>query len=94
MGVKKLAEAIILQSMEDLWDAGHRAESMKFFFGEEFHMCAHMAGLSSGDKLKVLNLVRGILKVSGTPRPVDVRHAPAPAMAEDTSYTPPFALRH
>ena len=64
MGVKKLAEAIILQSIEDLYDGRHRTGSVDFFTGESFHTCARMAGLSTGEKLKVLNLVREVVGIS------------------------------
>ena len=61
MGAKKLAEAIILQSIEDLYDVRHRTGSVDFFTGESFHTCARMAGLGTGEKLKVLNLVREVV---------------------------------
>lgn len=64
MGVKKLAEAIILQSIEDLYDVRHRAGSVDFFSGESFHTCARMAGLGTGEKLKVLNLVREVVGIT------------------------------
>ncbi len=60
MGVKALAESIILQSMEDISDAHHRAESLEFFSGEGFRICARMAGISSEDEVKLLDLVRNI----------------------------------
>ncbi len=31
MNIKALAEAVILQSLEDLWNAAHRTESIEFF---------------------------------------------------------------
>jgi hypothetical protein len=40
MSIQSLAEAIILQSMEDLWARIERAESTCFFDGEGLHMCA------------------------------------------------------
>lgn len=63
MGVRALAEAIILQSMEDLSDANHRAESMEFFSGEGFRICSQMAGMKREAQLKVLELVQTISKI-------------------------------
>jgi hypothetical protein len=63
MGVKSLAESIILQSMEDLSDASHRAESLEFFSGEGFRICAQMAGMEADDQVKILELVRNISSI-------------------------------
>lgn len=63
MGVKALAEAIILQSMEDLSDTNHRAESLEFFAGEGFRICAQMAGMKPQAQVKVLELVQNISKI-------------------------------
>ncbi len=53
-----LAEAIILQSVEDLWDEGYKSDSMRFFKGEGFGICAGMAGMKRYDRLKLLRLIR------------------------------------
>jgi len=58
MGMQGLAEAIILQSLEDIWSVQHREESIEFFTGEGFHLCAGIAGMPTEDKLKVLGLVQ------------------------------------
>lgn len=63
MGVKALAESIILQSMEDLSDAHHRAESLEFFSGEGFRICAQMAGINPEDEVKLLTLVSNISRI-------------------------------
>jgi hypothetical protein len=63
MGVKSLAESIILQSMEDLSDASHRAESLAFFCGEGFRICAQMAGMNAEAQVKILELVRNISSI-------------------------------
>ena len=60
MRATTLAEAIMLQSMEDLWDARHKAESLDFFSGHRFHACADMAEMGTEEKLKLLNLVKTI----------------------------------
>ncbi|GAB4389733.1 MAG: hypothetical protein Kow0025_16910 [Thermodesulfovibrionales bacterium] len=58
MGTRALAEAIIMQSMEDLSDTRYRSESIDFFTGEGFGICAGMAGMDIEDKLKVMGLVK------------------------------------
>jgi hypothetical protein len=63
MGVRTLAESIILQSMEDLSDTSHRAESLEFFSGEGFRICAQMAGMKSEEQVKVLETVRKISSI-------------------------------
>lgn len=62
MKIRKLAEAIILQSVEDLWDKRHRIESIEFFSGEGFRLCSDMAGFSDREKTKMLGMVRSILR--------------------------------
>lgn len=57
--MKTLAEAIILQSIEDLWDEGHKDDSLSFFRGEGFNMCAKMAGIRPDDRLRLLRLIGG-----------------------------------
>jgi hypothetical protein len=61
MGLKGLAEGIILQSIEDLWSESHRGESIAFFTGKEFSVCAGLAEMNLPDQLKVLNLVKGVV---------------------------------
>lgn len=64
MGLKNLAEAIILQSFEDLWDERHKADCMTFFGGEGFDICARIAQLNSSDRVKLISLVRGAAGIS------------------------------
>ncbi len=59
--IKGLAEAILLQSMEDLWIDKERSDCMDFFIGEGFHVCSEIAGMSSDDKVKILNIVHEII---------------------------------
>ncbi len=74
MGVKALAEAIILQSMEDLSDATYRAESLEFFAGEGFRICAQMAQMKPEAQVKVLELVKNISKIPySSPKAARVR---------------------
>ena len=59
MGYKSLAEAVILQSMEDLWNPSHRDESKNFFKGDGFKICAEIAGMNSKKQYKFINLLGG-----------------------------------
>ncbi len=58
-GYKSLAEAVILQSMEDLWNPSHRDESKVFFKGDGFKICAEIAGMNSIKQNKFLHLLGG-----------------------------------
>ena len=60
--IKSLSEAIILQAIEDSWIEEERERCITFFTGEEFNICAGMAGMNYHDKLKVLNLFLDILR--------------------------------
>jgi hypothetical protein len=57
--IKNLAEAIILQSMEDIWVAAYRKDSRDFFSGDGFKICSEIAGLDAVKQFKVLNLIGG-----------------------------------
>lgn len=59
MGYKSLAEAVILQSVEDLWSQSHRDESKDFFEGDGFKICAEIAGMNSIKQLKFKYLLGG-----------------------------------
>ena len=63
MGVSSLADAIILQSLEDLSDFRHRDESMEFFSGEGFRVCAKLAGMAGEDEMKTLGLASRISRI-------------------------------
>lgn len=60
MGVKSIAETLILQCMEDLWDEKHRSESIDFFTGPDFHFYADLAGLDMDKKIELLRLVKRV----------------------------------
>jgi hypothetical protein len=62
MRVKHLAEAIILQSIEDLWNENHRENSVKFFSGENFRTCARIAGMDISEQIKILNMLEVLIK--------------------------------
>ena len=65
MGMQGLAEGIIMQSIEDLWNENLRDECVAFFKGKEFRICAEIAGMGLDDQVKVLTLVKGILDDPG-----------------------------
>jgi len=56
--IKSLAEAIILQSMADLWNPAHRDESLRFFEGKGYQLCADIAGLNWTEKLKMRRMLK------------------------------------
>lgn len=66
--LKNLAEAIILQSIEDLWSKTYQKESIEFFNGEGFRHCADMAGISVVDRLRIIRLLRKVNAEAFTPR--------------------------
>ena len=82
--IKGLADAILLQSLEDLWTDEERSNCIDFFSGEGFRICSDIAGMSSDDKVKILNMVGEIIdqnsgkdkKVRGT-RPKSNAEPPA-----------------
>jgi len=54
---KKLSEAIVLQSLEDLFTHEHRMDALKFFNGEGFDICASIIGLNRKETEKVFQIV-------------------------------------
>lgn len=84
MGLRKLAEAVILQSMEDLFDDAHREENIRFFTSPDFRVFAEMAGMDTEDKLQFLKLLKRFIRSarksgrhSGVPKRAD-RAKPSP----------------
>ena len=59
--IKRLAEAILLQSLEDLWIDEEKSNSIVFFGGEGFRICSEIAGMSSDEKVKMLNIIQDIV---------------------------------
>ena len=72
MGLKELAEGIILQSIEDLSDQNLREDCITFFKGTDFITCAELAAMDVADQVKLLNIVKCIIEhrpySSGTAR--------------------------
>jgi hypothetical protein len=77
MGLKTLAEGIIMQSLEDLWDEGLSESSVAFFRGESFNICADMAEMDIAGRLKLLNMVKEIIEKGGVKKRVDPGAMPA-----------------
>jgi hypothetical protein len=59
MGLKSLAEAVILQSLEDFWSLTHRQQSMDFFKGEGFKICSSIAELDAMKQIEILCFLGG-----------------------------------
>jgi len=63
----KLAEAIIIQAMDDLYEKKEREASLEFFTGEGFAQCAALAGMDHEEMIRVLEVVSAL--VGCTTRP-------------------------
>jgi hypothetical protein len=77
MGLRNLAEAIILQSLEDIWSEEHRTESVDFICGERFRLCAQMAGMDTAEQIDLLlmlhkSLSSGNRSCDGFPRGANI----------------------
>lgn len=55
--LRSLAEAIILQSMEDSLSTSHKEQGIEFFKGEGFGICAKLAGLGPQEQMKIMNML-------------------------------------
>jgi len=55
--IRNLAEAIILQSVEDLWDTKQKEDCLTFFYGESFGICAELAGMNEHEQATMLQIV-------------------------------------
>jgi len=54
---RSLAEAVILQSIEDLWNPVCKRESLMFFEGDGFELCSEVAGISYIKQLVMLRML-------------------------------------
>jgi hypothetical protein len=72
MGLRELAEGIILQSIEDLSDEDLREDCITFFKGDDFTVCARLAAIDVADQVTLLRMVKSAIeyqaKSSGAPR--------------------------
>lgn len=58
--LKILAEAMILQSIEDLWNKAYKKKSIEFFTGEGFNLCADIAGMRVIERLRLISMLRRV----------------------------------
>lgn len=56
-----LAESIILQCLEDLWDDEFRHESISFFINDCFSVCATIANIDIDNQIRLLHIVNSIV---------------------------------
>jgi hypothetical protein len=54
---RSLAEAIILQSIEDLWNPVCKRGRLKFFEGDGFTFCSELAGISYMKQLAMFRML-------------------------------------
>jgi len=57
MGLRNLSEAIILKAASDLLDTPRDKDSLEFFSGEGFRLCAEIAKMDHDDKIKFLTIL-------------------------------------
>jgi hypothetical protein len=57
MNIRNIAELIMLQCIEDLWDEREVCGSADFFRDEGFPLCAGIAGLDPHDQDSLLNII-------------------------------------
>ena len=61
MNVVSIAELIMLQTIEDLWNEEERGDSINFFRGKDFTVCAEIAGMGLYDQARLLGMVQVIV---------------------------------
>ena len=54
---RSLAEAVILQSIEDLWNPVCKRGSLRFFEGDGFELCSEIAGIRYIKQLTMLRML-------------------------------------
>ena len=57
MGLRGLSEAIILQAASDLLDTPRDKDSLEFFSGEGFGICAEIVKMDHDDKIRFLTML-------------------------------------
>jgi len=55
--IQALAEAVILQAIEDLFESSEIKKSIDFFKGENFTLCAETAGLSTLEQMRIIRML-------------------------------------
>lgn len=59
--LKRLAEAVIMQAVSDLWSRAERKRSIAFFMGREFARYSKMAGMQPHERARLLDLIKTTL---------------------------------
>ena len=67
MRTAMLAEAIILQAIDDLYDRTEHDMSVEFFTGDGFAECAELAGMDHERKMGVLEVVSRVVSAAFRP---------------------------
>lgn len=65
--LEALAEAVILQAMEDLWSDIHREKSREFFTGGGFKCFADMAGMGAVERLRLIKILGRMNRAKSKP---------------------------
>ncbi len=59
MGTRALAEAVIMQSICDLWKPSEKRDSIKFFEGKWFDRYANVAGMGPSERDDLIRILAG-----------------------------------
>ena len=62
MGTRALAEAVIMQSICDLWKPSEKRDSVKFFEGKWFDRYAGLAGMGPTERDELIRILGGAAK--------------------------------
>ncbi len=73
MGIASLAEAVILQSIEDLYNQRHRKESVRFLTGEGFRIASDIARIAPEEAADILTVFSRSLDRGDSPAVSKVR---------------------
>lgn len=57
-GILSLADAVVLQSIEDLFSPFFRGSSLNFFNGRGFELCAGVTGMNENQKAGILTMLK------------------------------------
>lgn len=69
--IKNLAEAILLQTIEDIWDKNQQKTCLTFFNSRCFSLCADIAGISIHDRNKILSMIQQSLQKNSLDRTIN-----------------------
>jgi hypothetical protein len=64
MSLKNLAEGIILQAIEDIYDDNEREGCIAFFQSKDVAIYAEMAGIDVASQVRLLDYVERVIAVS------------------------------